>query len=99
MSTLAIVEVVLREAGMPLTAREIVRLAAGRLPSRSRTPDTVVARDLSLHIKHRGGQSLFVRTSPGRFAVRDMLPALGLPALGAADVANASPIAGAAALR
>ncbi|MBK9072272.1 MAG: winged helix-turn-helix domain-containing protein [Myxococcales bacterium] len=72
MSTLAIVEVVLREAGVPLTARDIVALAGSRLPSRSKTPDTVVARDLSVHIKRLGDASLFVRTAPGLFTLREL---------------------------
>ena len=80
MSTLAIVEVVLREAGMPLTARDIVALAGARLPSRSKTPETVVARDLSVHIKRLGDASLFVRTAPGYFTLRELhAPAASAP--------------------
>ena len=72
MSTLAIVEVVLREAGIPLTARDIVALAGARLPSRSKTPETVVARDLAVNIKRLADASLFVRTAPGYFTLREL---------------------------
>ncbi len=43
-----------------------------RLPSKSKTPDTVVARDLAMDIKRLGDQSRFVRTAPGRYAVREL---------------------------
>lgn len=72
MSTLAVVEVILRETGVPMSVRQIVEHAAGRLPTRSKTPDTVVARDLSMDIKKRGEVSLFVRTSPGRYTLREL---------------------------
>ena len=70
MSTLAVVEAILREASMPLSVREIVERAGDVLPTKSKTPDTVVARDLSMDIKKRGEVSAFVRTSPGRYAIR-----------------------------
>ena len=75
MSTLAVVEIILRETGEPMSARQIVTRADGRLPTRSRTPDTVVARDLSMDIKKRGAQSRFVRTEPGRYTLRSLLEA------------------------
>ena len=68
-----IVEVVLREAGLPLTAQQIVNLAGARLPSRSKTPDTVVARDLAIQIKRLGEASPFVRVAPGLFTMRDLV--------------------------
>lgn len=71
MSTLAVVEAILREAAMPLSVREIVERAGDALPTKSKTPDTVVARDLSMDIKRKGDGSTFVRTSPGRYAMRD----------------------------
>ncbi len=71
MSTLAVVEAILREAAMPLSVREIVERAGDALPTKSKTPDTVVARDLSMDIKKRGEGSTFARTSPGRYAIRD----------------------------
>jgi hypothetical protein len=43
------------------------------LPTKSKTPDTVVARDLSMDIKKRGEGSLFIRTSPGRYAIREQV--------------------------
>ena len=50
MSTLAVVEEILRETSVPMSVREIVERAGVRLPSKSKTPDTVVARDLSMDI-------------------------------------------------
>ena len=70
MSTLAVVEEILRETAVPMSVREIVEQAGARLPSKSKTPDTVVARDLSMDIKKKGEGSLFVRTSPGRYTLR-----------------------------
>jgi uncharacterized protein (UPF0147 family) len=70
MSTLAVVEEILRETAIPMSVREIVERAGARLPSKSKTPDTVVARDLSMDIKRKGDTSLFVRTSPGRYTLR-----------------------------
>jgi hypothetical protein len=70
MSTLAVVEEILRETSVPMSVREIVERAGVRLPSKSKTPDTVVARDLSMDIKKKGEGSLFVRTSPGRYTLR-----------------------------
>jgi hypothetical protein len=53
-----------------MSVREIVERAGARLPSKSKTPDTVVARDLSMDIKKKGETSLFIRTSPGRYTLR-----------------------------
>ena len=72
MSTLAVVEEILRETAAPMSVREIVERAGVRLPSKSKTPDTVVARDLSMDIKRKGDTSLFVRTSPGRYTLRTL---------------------------
>src|SRR5437868_15496024 len=74
MSTLAVVEEILRETATPMSVREIVERAGARLPSKSKTPDTVVARDLSMDIKKKGDNSLFVRTSPGRYTLRALAP-------------------------
>src|SRR6478672_7103027 len=73
MSTLAVVEEILRETAVPMSVREIVERAGARLPSKSKTPDTVVARDLSMDIKKKGEGSLFVRTSPGRYTLRALV--------------------------
>ena len=73
MSTLAVVEAILRNSAVPLSVREIVERAGDTLPTKSKTPDTVVARDLSMDIKKRGDGSLFMRTSPGRYAIRDQV--------------------------
>ena len=76
MSTLAVVEEILRETAVPMSVREIVERAGQRLPSKSKTPDTVVARDLSMDIKRKGETSLFVRTSPGRYTLRTLAGAI-----------------------
>lgn|SRR5690606_18958948 len=73
MSTLAVVEEILRETAVPMSVREIVERAGARLPSKSKTPDTVVARDLSMDIKKKGESSLFIRTSPGRYTLRALV--------------------------
>jgi hypothetical protein len=75
MSTLVVVEEILREANQPLSVREIVERAGAALPTRSKTPDTVVARDLSMDIKRKAEVSLFIRTSPGRYTLRAMVAA------------------------
>jgi HB1, ASXL, restriction endonuclease HTH domain len=86
MSTLAVVEEILRETAVPMSVREIVERAGVRLPSKSKTPDTVVARDLSMDIKKKGETSLFVRSSPGRYTLRtlaadsNVTPMASLPA-------------------
>ena len=81
MSTLAVVEEILRETAVPMSVREIVERAGARLPSKSKTPDTVVARDLSMDIKKKGEGSLFVRTSPGRYTLRALATQPGQPAV------------------
>jgi len=73
MSTLVVVEEILRETAVPMSVREIVERAGVRLPSKSKTPDTVVARDLSMDIKKKGEGSLFARTSPGRYTLRALV--------------------------
>jgi hypothetical protein len=80
MSTLAVVEEILRETGIPMSVREIVERAGSRLPSKSKTPDTVVARDLSMDLKKKGEASPFTRTSPGRYTLRDLSARAGIVA-------------------
>jgi len=89
MSTLAVVEDILRETAVPMSVREIVQRAGARLPSKSKTPDTVVARDLSLDIKRKGEASRFARTSPGRYTLREI-------ATSAASVSAPAPMAASA---
>jgi len=72
MSTLAVVEEILRETASPMSVREIVQRAGVRLPSKSKTPDTVVARDLAMDIKRQGTSSRFVRAAPGRYTLREI---------------------------
>lgn len=73
MSTLAVVEEILRETRVPMSVREIVERAGDRLPTKSKTPDTVVARDLSMDIKKKGETSRFTRTAPGRYTMRELV--------------------------
>lgn len=75
MSTLAVVEEILHETLVPMTVRQIVDRAGARLPSKSKTPETVVARDLAMDIKKHGEGSLFIRTSPGRYCLRSLVSA------------------------
>lgn len=72
MSTLAVVEEILRDTAVPMSVREIVERAGDALPTKSKTPDTVVARDLSMDIKRKGESSIFIRTSPGRYTLREI---------------------------
>jgi HB1/ASXL restriction endonuclease-like protein with HTH domain len=91
MSTLAVVEEILRETAVPMSVREIVERAGVRLPSKSKTPDTVVARDLSMDIKKKGDASLFVRTSPGRYTLRALAGSTQSADLRMADVKSIAP--------
>jgi hypothetical protein len=71
-STLAVVAEILREvAPRALTARAIVERAAGRLPTASRTPETVVRRDLALDLRRNGTSSIFCRIAPGEYLLRE----------------------------
>ena len=72
MNTLSVVEQIMRETKSPMSARQIVEQAAGRLPTRSRMPDTVVSRDLSMDIIKKGTESIFVRTDVGRYTLREL---------------------------
>ncbi len=78
-STLPVVTAILRTTAVPMTVRQIVEAAGAELPTRSKTPTTVVARDLAMDIKRKGEGSRYVRTSPGRFTLRE-LAALRSPA-------------------
>jgi len=91
MSTLAVVEAILRDAAVPLSVREIVERAGDALPTKSKTPDTVVARDLSMDIKRKSDASLFVRTSPGRYGIREHQPAAA--ALDGSTAPSVTPLA------
>jgi len=71
MSTLAIVEDVLRAATEPLGPKDIAARAGRRLPSRSRTPDTVIARDISRDIIKHGESSRFLRVARGLYVLRN----------------------------
>ena len=73
MSTLAVVEQIMRQTKTPMAVRDIVEIAGDVLPTRSKTPDTVVARDLSMDIKKHGEESRFIRTAPGRYTMREFV--------------------------
>ena len=92
MTTLAVVEEILRETAVPMSVREIVERAGVRLPSKSKTPDTVVARDLSMDLKKKGEASLFARTSPGRYTLRALASAAA-PVATPVVVATPAPVA------
>jgi hypothetical protein len=92
MSTLPVVEEILRETEIPMSVRQIVEHAGARLPTKSKTPDTVVARDLSMDIKKKGEASLFIRTAPGRYTIRAIALRKQAEAAGQVDAAQpASP--------
>jgi len=75
MSTLDVISEVLREAApRALSARQITDLAGCRLPTVSRTPQTVVRRDLSVEVKRNGASSKFLRAAPGEFLLKEALP-------------------------
>ena len=56
-----------------MVVREIVQAAGERLPSKSKTPDTVVARDLAMDIKRNGPESKFTRVAPGKYTLRELV--------------------------
>jgi hypothetical protein len=93
MSTLAVVEEILRETEVPMSVREIVERAGARLPSKSKTPDTVVARDLSMDIKKKGEGSLFIRTTPGRYTLRTLAAQTTPATLGTVERMTGTPLA------
>lgn len=71
--TLHVVTMILRTTGVPMSVREIVEHGGADLPTRSKTPMTVVARDLAMDIKNKGAASAYIRTSPGRFTLRELV--------------------------
>jgi hypothetical protein len=92
MSTLVIVEEVLKESGTPMVVRDIVTAAGERLPTKSRTPATVVARDLAMDIKKHGLESRFARVAPGLYTLRELAHAtdvIGTPMVVPEDVLDA----------
>lgn len=68
--TLDIIERILSESNMPLSVREMIKLAGDTFSTKSSTPFNSVSRDLALDIKKNGETSRFVRTRPGRFRLR-----------------------------
>src|ERR1700675_1938401 len=75
MSTLWVVAEILREgAPRALKARQIADLAGSRLPTASKTPETVVSRDLALDVRDHGASSRFLRVGRGEFVLKEALP-------------------------
>jgi hypothetical protein len=72
---LTVIERVLRAQDRPMTVAEIVDHAIGdlALPTASKTPRTIVSRDLAIDIKNHGDASSFVRVAPGTFTLRERL--------------------------
>lgn len=74
-----------------MSVRQIVEYAKGTLPTKSKTPDTVVARDLAMDIKRKGDESMFARVAPGRYTMRAYaLQAEGEPQAAARPDADAA---------
>jgi DNA (cytosine-5)-methyltransferase 1 len=74
-STLSVVADVLREAApRALRAKEIADLARDRLPTASRTPETVISRDLAIDVRDKGAASRFLRVDRGEFVLKEALP-------------------------
>lgn len=71
MSALSAAEQIIREAGCPLTCREISRLALerGYWSSTGKTPWATVAAQLYTDIRKRGAASRFIQTGPETFAL------------------------------
>jgi DNA (cytosine-5)-methyltransferase 1 len=75
MSTLDVVAEILHEvAPRALKARQIAELAGARLPTASRTPETVVSRDLAVDVRDHGAASRFLRVGRGEFLLKHALP-------------------------
>ena len=72
-TVLDVIERILRARGASMTVAEIVEHAVGdlALPTASKTPKTIVSRDLALDIKADEAGSRFVRTAPGTFMLRE----------------------------
>ena len=70
-------ELILSQAGQPLSYKEITQriLAQNLWPSQGKTPDATVNANLAMEIKEKGAASRFQRTGPGVYALR----AWGLP--------------------
>jgi predicted NUDIX family phosphoesterase/dephospho-CoA kinase len=74
---LTIAEAVLQKYGRPMSAREIIEIAEHDqlLPDRfaGKTPHQTLKSKLSVAIRTEGDACRFVRTAPGRFALRDQV--------------------------
>jgi predicted NUDIX family phosphoesterase/dephospho-CoA kinase len=76
---LAIAEIVLRRQGRPMSAREIIEIAEREqiMPDSftGLTPHQTLKSKLSVAIRTQPEACVFVRTAPGRFALREQVPA------------------------
>jgi len=71
---------VLAEAGQPLSPKEMIGTMAAKgywTSPGGKTPDATLASAILREIAVKGAQSRFVKTGPGRFAVRPATPAAG----------------------
>ena len=67
---LDVIESLIREQGRPLSVNEIIKLADTRLPTKSRAPQNVVHKNLSLEVKNNE-QTRFVKVAPGTYGLRE----------------------------
>ena len=82
---------VLEEAGEPLSYKEITRqaLRRGLVMTAGRTPEASVNAQLSVDISRKGDESIFVRTAPGVFGLRQWLGQDGIRAYSAGNDGDA----------
>ncbi len=73
MTVLESIEAILAEEDGPLGYREITRriIDSGLWVTRGKTPASTVSSEITRHIKERGDQARFVRTSPGTYALKN----------------------------
>lgn len=64
---------VLRKLGHPARVKDIVAAAGDRLPTKSKTPDSVVSRDLAMNIVWWRDASEIVRVEPGLYTLRELI--------------------------
>jgi hypothetical protein len=69
---LVVIEDILRAAREPLTTNEILARAGERLPTKSRAPRNIIARDLALDIRDNRA-SKFARVAPGTFTLKELI--------------------------
>ena len=63
------IENAIRKEGRPLSVNEILKLTEGDFRTRSRTPQNIIHKHLSLEVKNNAA-SRFVRVAPGKYGLR-----------------------------